>query len=135
MSRAEERQLNLPPVCQGNGGVVTIAATRHHDRCRIVVTDNGEGFDPAKTDQIFERFCRGDSSRRANGAGSGIGLTIAKAITRAHRGLLLGHSDGSGTGGKLRDHPADRSSRRPPAKDLTTSGPFNLRQVRHAGRG
>lgn len=82
----------------GSGGVVTITATRHHDRCRIVVTDNGEGFDPATADQLFERFYRGDSSRRANGAGSGIGLTIAKAITRAHRGQLLGHSDGPGTG-------------------------------------
>ena len=80
------------------GGVVRIAATRHDDRCRIAVTDNGEGFDPAIADQLFERFYRGDSSRTADGAGSGIGLTIAKAIVQAHHGQLLGHSDGSGTG-------------------------------------
>jgi signal transduction histidine kinase len=82
----------------GAEGVVTIANTRHNDQCRVVVTDNGEGFDPAIADQLFERFYRGDSSRNADGAGSGIGLTIAKAIVQAHHGQLLGHSDGPGTG-------------------------------------
>ena len=82
----------------GSGGVVTIAATRDDDRCRIVVTDNGEGFDPAIADQLFERFYRGDSSRTVNGAGSGIGLTIAKAIIEAHHGQLRAHSDGPGKG-------------------------------------
>ena len=85
----------------GSGGVVTIAATRQGDRCRIVVTDNGEGFDPATAAQLFERFYRGDSSRTANGAGSGIGLTIAKAIVQAHHGQLLGHSDGPGKGARF----------------------------------
>ncbi len=85
----------------GNGGVVTIAATRRRDRCQIVVTDNGEGFDPANADKLFERFYRADSSRTANGAGSGIGLTIAKAIIQAHHGQLLGHSDGPGTGAQF----------------------------------
>jgi two-component system, OmpR family, sensor histidine kinase BaeS len=101
----------------GSGGVVTIAATRHDDRCRIVVADNGEGFDPATVDQLFERFYRGDTSRTADGAGSGIGLTIAKAIVQAHHGRLLGHSGGPGTGARFeitlpvadgRNHPPQR---------------------------
>ena len=83
------------------GGVVTIAGTRHGHRVRIVVTDTGEGFDPGQAAQLFERFYRGDSSRTANGAGSGIGLTIAKAIVQAHHGQLLGHSDGPGTGARF----------------------------------
>jgi len=82
----------------GTGGVVTIAATRHGDLCRIAVTDTGEGFDPGLAPHLFERFYRGDSSRTANGAGSGIGLTIARAIVQAHHGQLLGHSDGPGKG-------------------------------------
>ncbi|HZX98267.1 MAG TPA: HAMP domain-containing sensor histidine kinase [Dermatophilaceae bacterium] len=85
----------------GTGGVVTIAATRDNDRCRIAVTDNGEGFDPAMADQLFERFYRGDSSRTSDGAGSGIGLTIAKAIVQAHHGQLLGRSDGPGKGARF----------------------------------
>jgi two-component system sensor histidine kinase BaeS len=79
-------------------GTVTIATTRHDDHARIVVTDTGEGFDPAIAAQLFERFYRGDSSRTANGTGSGIGLTIAKAIVQAHHGQLQGRSDGPGKG-------------------------------------
>jgi len=81
------------------GGAVTIATTRNeNNRCRIVMTDTGEGFDPDLAAQLFERFYRGDSSRTASGAGSGIGLTIAKAIVEAHHGHLLGRSDGPGCG-------------------------------------
>jgi two-component system sensor histidine kinase BaeS len=80
------------------GGTITTTAAAHDNYSRIVVRDTGEGFDPATAAQIFERFYRGDSSRTANGAGSGIGLTIAKAIVGAHHGQLLGHSDGPQTG-------------------------------------
>jgi len=80
------------------GGTVTVATIRDDNRCRIVVTDSGEGFDPDLAAQLFERFYRGDSSRTANGAGSGIGLTIARAIVQAQHGRLHGRSDGPGRG-------------------------------------
>ncbi|MEO6145068.1 MAG: ATP-binding protein [Dermatophilaceae bacterium] len=83
------------------GGSVAIGATRHKDRCLIAVTDTGEGFDPGQAAHLFERFYRGDSSRTVKGAGSGIGLTIAKAIVQAHHGQLLGHSKGPGTGARF----------------------------------
>jgi signal transduction histidine kinase len=83
------------------GGTVTIATTRHENRCGILVTDTGDGFEPAVATRLFERFYRGDSSRTASGAGSGIGLTIAKAIVRAHHGQLLARSDGPGTGARF----------------------------------
>jgi len=83
------------------GGTVTVATTRADSRCRIVVSDTGEGFDPAVAPQLFERFYRGDSSRTASGAGSGIGLTIAKAIVRAHEGQLRGFSEGPGKGARF----------------------------------
>jgi two-component system sensor histidine kinase BaeS len=80
------------------GGTVTIDTNRHDNRCRIAVTDTGDGFDPLVATKLFERFYRGDSSRTVSGAGSGIGLTIAKAIIEAHHGQLRAHSDGPGTG-------------------------------------
>ena len=83
------------------GGTVTVATNRQDNRCRIVVSDTGEGFDPAVAPQLFERFYRGDSSRTASGAGSGIGLTIAKAIVRAHDGQLRGFSEGPGKGARF----------------------------------
>jgi len=82
-------------------GTVTIATTGHDDRCQIVVSDTGEGFDPAIAAHLFERFYRGDSSRTTSDAGSGIGLTIAKAIVNAHQGQLLASSDGPGTGARF----------------------------------
>jgi len=80
------------------GGTVSITTTRHDNRCRIAVHDTGDGFDPGVAAQLFERFYRGDSSRTVSGAGSGIGLTIAKAIIEAHHGQLLAHSGGPGKG-------------------------------------
>jgi two-component system sensor histidine kinase BaeS len=80
------------------GGTIIVATTRHENRCRIVVSDTGEGFEPAVATRLFERFYQGDSSRTASGAGSGIGLTIARAIVKAHDGALLAHSDGHGQG-------------------------------------
>jgi len=83
------------------GGTVIICTNRQDNRCHVVVKDTGEGFDPDLAAQLFERFYRGDSSRTVNGAGSGIGLTIAKAIVQAHHGQLRGHSDGPGTGARF----------------------------------
>jgi two-component system, OmpR family, sensor histidine kinase BaeS len=80
------------------GGTVIITTIRHDNRCRIAVTDTGDGFEPDVAAQLFERFYRGDRSRTVNGAGSGIGLTIAKAIIEAHHGQLRAHSDGPGRG-------------------------------------
>ena len=65
------------------------------------MSDTGEGFDPAVANRLFERFYRGDSSRTASGDGSGIGLTITKAIIKAHNGALLARSDGPGKGAQF----------------------------------
>ncbi len=46
--------------------------------------------DPPKgdTEQLFDRFYRGDSSRTRETGGSGIGLSIAKTVTDAHKGRI-----------------------------------------------
>jgi two-component system sensor histidine kinase BaeS len=84
------------------GGRVTIA-TGHGphwgaDMARLTVTDTGEGFDPAEGDRLFERFYRTDRARTRGGGGSGIGLTITKAIINAHHATITAHSDGPGRG-------------------------------------
>lgn len=64
----------------------------------LSVVDTGEGFDPADAERIFERFYRADTSRTRTTAGSGVGLTIARAVVQAHQGTLTATSGGAGTG-------------------------------------
>jgi signal transduction histidine kinase len=84
------------------GGTVTIAT--HHDQRwgsptgHLRITDTGEGFEPADAERLFERFYRGDAARTHGAAGSGIGLTITKAIINAHHGIITARSDGPGRG-------------------------------------
>ena len=65
---------------------------------QVRVTDNGEGIDADQLPHLFDRFYRGDSARRRDAAGSGIGLTIARAMVEAHGGRLTVFSAGSGEG-------------------------------------
>jgi signal transduction histidine kinase len=65
----------------------------------VRVTDNGAGIPVDQLDAIFERFHRVDPARLdTDGGGSGLGLTIARAIVNAHHGTLAATSDGPGTG-------------------------------------
>jgi two-component system, OmpR family, sensor histidine kinase BaeS len=63
---------------------------------RLTVTDTGSGFEPEAARLLFERFHRGPAA--APGTGSGLGLTIARAIIEAHAGTLVGDSRGPGRG-------------------------------------
>jgi signal transduction histidine kinase len=63
----------------------------------IEVADTGEGIAADQLPHVFERFYRGDPARRSD-RGSGIGLTIARAITRAHGGDIVAASGGPGRG-------------------------------------
>jgi two-component system sensor histidine kinase BaeS len=68
-------------------------------RVRIRTIDSGEGIAPDQVGRIFDRFHRADPSRLSNdGSGSGLGLTIARAIVTDHGGTLTAHSDGPGQG-------------------------------------
>lgn len=49
---------------------------------------------------IFERFYRSDKSRNRNTGGSGIGLTITKALVEAHGGKINVYSE-EGKGSKF----------------------------------
>lgn len=80
------------------GGRVTIAGTSSAHLASITVTDTGEGMTADQLGHIFERFYRGDAARAADKGGSGIGLTIAKAIAEAHQGSLAASSPGPGQG-------------------------------------
>ncbi len=81
------------------GGSVTLA-TACPDRhwVQISVTDTGEGIEPEALPHVFDRFYRADLARTRGRGGSGIGLTISRALVEAHGGGISARSDGTGTG-------------------------------------
>jgi histidine kinase len=81
------------------GGEVSISVQRTGAEMQVAIKDNGIGIPEENIDHIFDRFYRVDKSRsRIGGGGSGIGLTIAKAIVEAHRGRIWVESAGNDRG-------------------------------------
>jgi signal transduction histidine kinase len=54
----------------------------------LSVADTGEGIPTADLPHVFERFYRADRSRSRERGGSGLGLSIAKALVEAHGGHI-----------------------------------------------
>jgi signal transduction histidine kinase len=82
------------------GGKVTLQAkastqvdTHTGKQVVITVADTGEGIPADDLPYIFDRFYRADKSRTdADGASSGLGLAIAKALVEAHGGRIKASS-------------------------------------------
>ena len=83
------------------GAVVLTAACGVDDTVELVVADTGEGIAEETLGRVFERFYRTDSARSRDRGGSGIGLTIARAIAEAHGGALRVESEGAGRGSRF----------------------------------
>ena len=76
-----------------SGGTVEIRIGNTDHAVMIEVRDTGEGMSPDELARAFERFYKGASS-----SGSGLGLTIARNLVRAHGGEMTGRSQpGRGT--------------------------------------
>jgi signal transduction histidine kinase len=74
------------------GGCITISAQPMGKMLRVCVSDTGTGIDAADLPYIFERFYRVDRARTASAGGSGLGLSIVKAIITAHGGTVSAES-------------------------------------------
>ncbi|WP_274363809.1 sensor histidine kinase [Paenibacillus thermotolerans] len=60
---------------------------------RLHIWDSGPGIAPADLPRVFERNFRGDRARTTGSGGSGLGLSIAKALTEKHRGRIWAESE------------------------------------------
>jgi signal transduction histidine kinase len=72
------------------GGKVTVSLSKETGKAELSVKDNGLGIASEDLPHVFERFYRGDKSRTRgkDGAGFGLGLSIAYWIARNHGGEI-----------------------------------------------
>ncbi|MBF6102065.1 HAMP domain-containing protein [Nocardia cyriacigeorgica] len=85
-----------------NGGTVTVTSRRvDNGHAEIAVADTGDGITPEHLDHLFDRFYRADAARDRRHGGSGIGLTITRALVEAHHGRIQAHSEGPGRGARF----------------------------------
>jgi heavy metal sensor kinase len=74
-------------------GVVGVELARAADSYRVTVSDQGPGIPKEAQARVFERFYRVDAARSREaageqGAGAGLGLSIARWVAEAHAGTL-----------------------------------------------
>jgi CheY-like chemotaxis protein len=89
----------------GEGNIIEISVdtagpivlnNQEWDRIRVSIKDNGIGIDEAEVAEIFEPFFVGSKTKSSAG-GRGLGLAIAKEITRGHLGEISAkNNDGHG---------------------------------------
>ena len=103
-----------------DGGEIVMSADVVADALRIRVRDSGAGIPPEHLPLIFDRFYKVDASRKAAG-GSGLGLSIVRAIVERHGGTISAHNEGGAVFDILL--PLDR--KRPPYAADSTVSPKN----------
>lgn len=74
-----------------DGGSLALGAFRHDGALHLTVHDSGPGIAPEHLPLIFDRFYKADAARAT--AGSGLGLSIVKAIVDAHRGTVTARNE------------------------------------------
>jgi two-component system, sensor histidine kinase and response regulator len=71
-----------------DGGRVEVRLGSEGDQVVLAVADTGVGIPAADQERVFERFYRTAIVRRQEIPGTGLGLTITKAIVAAHNGTI-----------------------------------------------
>jgi signal transduction histidine kinase len=76
-------------------GSVTVAAESVGTAIEVEVADTGGGIPRVERERVFDPFVRGDDARSA--AGSGLGLSICRAIIEVHGGRIWVRDKEGGT--------------------------------------
>ena len=71
-----------------DGGAINVTLRRDTDHAIVDVIDEGPGVDPVERSKVFELFYRGHRRPAAQVKGSGVGLAIAQAYVRLHKGTI-----------------------------------------------
>jgi len=109
------------------GGRVRLASGADGASAWLEVADTGPGIPEAHLPHLFERFYRVDKARSRALGGSGLGLSIAHSIVRAHGGAIdVDSRPGAGTRFRVTvprraDPPAEATAPKTPAQAAAAS--------------
>jgi len=99
VSGSEQHLYQLMDILLDNGlkygaaeSTVSVNLTGSGHSCLLSVASSGEPISKEDLKNIFKRFYRADKARARNGS-YGLGLAIAEAIVRAHKGKIWAQSD------------------------------------------
>lgn len=80
-----------------SNNIVVEIATKHTKKHVIIsVTDNGPGITKKDLPHIFERFYKGDTSRKSSNKSHGLGLSIARQIAILNHGEISALENNNG---------------------------------------
>ena len=68
--------------------IIYVSLCEESGHKKLTVKNSTAAFEKGSHDILFERFYRSDSSRNSETGGSGIGLSIAKAVAVAHKSKI-----------------------------------------------
>lgn len=71
------------------GGSIEFELIPRTDHLELRVSNTGPGIPEEQRHRLFQRFHRGDPSRRRDTGGAGLGLSLSREIARAHGGDLV----------------------------------------------
>jgi len=76
-----------------SGGTIALGASQADGLAILSISDSGGGIAPEHLPHVFERFYKVDAARASESTGSGLGLSITKAIVERHGGTIRVTSD------------------------------------------
>jgi len=68
--------------------IISVTTKQIGDQALFEVKDQGRGLPEGQKDRVFERYHQVDGTADAEKKGSGLGLTICKALVEAHGGTI-----------------------------------------------
>lgn len=98
LSNAIKFTARKPAAGQQRDGLIRITATHGGRAWRVDVTDSGIGIPRAELGQVFDRFARASNAKAASLPGTGLGLSVVKAVADLHGGRVeVDSAEGLGT--------------------------------------
>ncbi|MFN3392365.1 MAG: sensor histidine kinase [Meiothermus ruber] len=74
------------------GGRIALEVAKDTTHAHLRVLDSGPGIPAEALNKVFDRFYRAEASRSRATGGSGLGLSIVKALVELHKGTVAAHN-------------------------------------------